>query len=114
MLLLKLKTLLHQEPVSPYEKKQGKCQIARMTRELQHCRKLTQLRDKYGTLQSYPIKVAWVLNDHWSGIMKEGPKTVEEGIAFLGSLPLPRSLRNCPLCSSAAFHTSSSRRRLKK
>ena len=50
--LPKLRSILHEEPASPYEKKQRRMQIAHMTRELQNRRKLAQLRDKYGTLQT--------------------------------------------------------------
>ena len=42
-----------------------------------------------------PTSIARALQDHWYNIMKEGPKTVEEGMDFLDSLPLPRTLRNC-------------------
>ena len=60
-----------------------------MTRELQSRRKLTQLRDKYGTLQTDPTKIARALQDHWAGIMKPGNTTVSDGLEFLNSLPLP-------------------------
>ena len=91
----KVKSVLNEEPFSPYEKQQRKSQIARMTRELHQRTKLAQLRDKTGILLTEPTSIARALQDHWSNIMKKGPKTSEEGIDFLDSLPLPRTLRNC-------------------
>ena len=53
-----------------------------MTRELQQRRKLSQLRDKVGTLLTEPTSIAKALQEHWSNIMKEGSKTVEEGFCL--------------------------------
>ena len=62
--LSKLNSVLNEEPVSPYEKQQRKSQITCMTRELQQRRKLSQLRDKAGTLLTEPISIARALQDH--------------------------------------------------
>ena len=66
-----------------------------MTREVQQRTKPSQLPDKAGTLLTEPTSIAKALQDHWANIMKEGPKTVEEGLDFRDSLPLPRTLCSC-------------------
>ena len=76
----KVKSVLNEELASPYEKQQRKSQIARMTKELQQRRKLSQLRDKVGTLLTEPTSIAKALQDHWSNIMKEGPKRGRRGL----------------------------------
>ena len=54
--LAKLKRALHTEPASPYEKQPRKLEIARLMRELQHWRRLSSLRDQYGTLLTEPLQ----------------------------------------------------------
>ena len=46
-----------------------------------------------GTLLTEPQKIAQALQDHWTGIMAAGSKTVPECMEYLASLPLPANIQ---------------------
>ena len=91
--LKKLQQILQEEPATVYQKQQRKMEVARLTRELQR-RRLAVLRDKGGHLLTEPTAIAKALQEHWSGIMAAGTKTVPECIDSLNSLPLAQNIKN--------------------
>ena len=77
-----------------YQKQQRKMEVARLTRELQQRRRLAMLRNKGGLLLTEPMAIAKAPQEHWSGIMVAGTKTVPECIEYWNSLPLAQNINN--------------------
>ena len=93
-LMWKLRKELQEPPPSPQAKQNRKQQTARLVEELQERRRLSVLRDKHGTLLTEPEKIALALQEHWSGIMTAGQKTVPECLHYIQSLPVSSSIKN--------------------